>query len=263
MNELGMADLNIVAREAIASGNVQVLQSCLACSLSDKQLIHSVMETKRYELLPLLLAPLKSFFQSAGRDCANNLYLDLLLASQKDICEQIKVWSILDWPQLFIRAAQRDLDLVELDEELCMQYSLSYYFSIAQTDHLALFLKYKEFFLARMTKERFYIQLAREFAPKVLEYEALHGEEEIVLLSLLEEFYRLQPSHFARYKTLLRSICVQVECKELLTKAFSFVENKKLLQLLLELGARPSDKQKEALRVKNSGWYAKLFVEDV
>lgn len=256
MNEFGIVDLNVVAREAIATGNAQVLQSCLVCSLSDEQLIESVMETKRYELLPLLLGPLKSFFQKAGGERANDLYLDLLLAGEKETCVYIKKECQLDTPELFLRAAKRDVDLFELDEESCARFPLCYYSSITQTDHLPLFLKRKELLLTRLSKQRIYVELSYGFSPKILEYEALHGEHEIVIFTLLRRL--IQPN-----EDLLRSICSQVECKELLTKEFSLSENKKVLRLLLELGARPSDKQKEALRAKNSKLHAKLFAEDV
>lgn len=151
-----------------------------------------------------------------------------------------------------------DSYLIEEEKRLineCMFFS-----TILEQDTLPLFLEYRDEITAYMRDDTLYWNMAYYFSEKILEHEAANGQRKEVIICLLQRCI----SQGTRQELLLRSICARTDSLSLLselllTQGTSLIK----LRLLLELGVKPTQEQKEALRVQNSELYDALFGEDV
>lgn len=259
MNEFGV--VNDEVRTFIVNGDVKAFRDYTKRIPNSEALISLIYNTKRYEFVPYVLEHLRLQFRHGNMKLAYRLYCDLLTTRNEKACTLIRKRCKVS-PTLVIHfAVEMGIDVLELDPELCKEHEFSFFASILEHDQLPLFLKYgRETIYKIFGVTSTYRRLCDYISRKILEHEVANGHEEEVVVFLLEKC----TSQGTEQELLLRSICNSMNYLPILTKTFGVITDSLVrLQLLLDLGVRPTDEQKETLRARNPQLYEQLFAEDV
>lgn len=253
MNEFGVVDLNEVAVNVVAQGDVSTFQKFLSCNLTSTTLISLILEHKRYDLVPFIL----DYTLSEGdKKLVYQLYLDLLICGEAKSCELIRSSCSMDIHLLAKLAVKRGIDFLELD---CRVPRGHFFSAIIAADNLVLFDKYRDE-IKNYSAINVYWDLCHIPATKILEREVRNGHERKVVRSLLQRC--ISPG--TKQELFLISLCNRFDCSIALSEAFDVATDSLMrLQLLLRLGVKPTQEQKEKLLSRNSELYTRLFVEDV
>lgn len=264
MNEFGFVGLN--------EGTPEEFQHYLLCTLQTETLIALIRESKCYEFVGHILPELQEQFLCENKKMAHReylrplvpheqptyqLYIDLLVAGKQNLCKVIRKKCPIN-DRLFIElAVERNVDVREVDPKRFKRHFHTFFRAILMYDSLSLFLKCRIPALTYFGRRTFISNAVFHFSEKILKYEVENGAKGDIFINI----FRTHSLNDAQ-KAFLCWMCTKTNCTSILNKEFDYCPDKKL-KFLLELGAKPSEAQKESLRKESPRMYEQLFAEEV
>lgn len=231
--------------------------------LQEQNFLHHVRETKNYDLLKGRIDYIQRQI-TQNKDLVYELYIDLCLAKQQEIltlinskCNNISSFAC------FKCAIKRKVKLSDLNMKLDKFKMRHYYIGILEADCLELFLAQEEQLRTVLSEDDICLLVVESSSESIVYHLCKEGKQEAIIKEYFS--YGKNTLKDKQFK-LLSSVCVQYCNAEFLTKLFvaeAWRENKYTCQLLLQLGAQPSQKQKQEILRLSPAFHRKLFAEDV
>lgn len=229
---------------------------------NEEKFLRYVLQTKRYDLLPLRIDYVERQFACNG-DLVYELYFDLTLARQKEITTLIRKKCDISTYRLFKLAVQRNMKISELNMMLTKYERIGYYSVVLEEDCLELFLEQEEDLRSLLSEENIHLELVKNGSSRIIHHLCKKGEYEPIIREYLVRSLRSWNGLREKEFELLSSVCAQYASVEFLTECFMTHTshfNVHLCKLLLRLGAKPSEEQKQGLF---PSFRNELFAEDV
>ena len=227
----------------------------------DRNFLRHVCDTRNYDLLRERIDYLPRQF-ARDKDFVYDLYLDLLLTGEKEIGHLIGMKCSISHYSLLNRAVKRKIKLSELRLKFD-QYEIRHYFIIlVETDCLELYLEQEAMLCSVLTERELLLLVVESSSSRITHHLCKQGRHK----EILDEYMRHGENLKETQHELLSSICNQYFTVEFLTLRFmdqASNHNAYLCKLLLCLGAKPNEEQRQMLFRQAPSFHKKLFAEDV
>lgn len=256
-------DLNVLASNAIAEGDVDALKRWVEYSLQPEKILQVIFDEKRYECLPPVLPFLSTLFVNDKRHLLGvDILFDLL--ERKESLPQLKN---IDSDFFLKKIVERKLIL---NFEQNMPFSVEgYYNAIIQYDCIELFTLLREEILETIGDRDFYQFVADYVAVQIFEVVPLPAEYFPHYFDTLLFGYtqaRRCGEQLEKNGRMLRRILqdssLQEEVREASYELVQFYDPEELVSLV-RLGYQMSEEQKEYIQTRKPELYSQLFGEDV
>lgn len=264
-----ITNLNAAVDAFLATNDKEGLLHCMQCTLSDEKFLQCIYTTKRYDLLPRAEHTLEKLFIYNCIDLIYDIYLDLLVVGSHH-CATIRNKCSLDQLHVCELIAKRNVNIFSINYDFTSQQLGWYFRSVLSQDNFDLFLQLESVITVKLGEQELVdtlinaLTVRASVSSQILGYLCEKGKQDLIasrcLLKLIREHRK------EGYMSLLREICSGHDCRELLSKEFSWEighRGKEVYMFLLSLGARPSEEQKAKLRADNPRLYREIFNEDV
>lgn len=197
---------------------------------------------------------------------ASELYLDAVVNGEKETATFIREKYNLANYDLFKLAVQRNIKLSDLNMAWTQKEQIAYYTVVLEKDCLELYLQQEEGLTSLLGKKDVRQVLFKSTSARIIHHLCKQGEYKPIIIEYLIRSMRSEEGLPEKEYQLLASICAQYASVKFLTTRFitqASARNPHLCKLLLRLGARPSEEQKQMLFRQSAAFHKALFGEDV
>lgn len=274
MHKMEPVNLDQAADAFLAAQDKDGLVRCMECSLSTEKFLECIYYTKRYDLLEHIEHALGSLrIIQTQKDLLHKIYLDLLILNSPSKQRMIDKKCEINRPYLCRLLVEKNVNVFSLAYDFSSHDFKCYFEYIISMDNLELFTQLEGAVVAKFSKKKIAELLLDVVVPydkktpnrtsKIMNYFCTQGNYELVVVDCV---HRLGYNNTPGYMLFLNELCAKHDYRETISHSFSWdiaKQGKEAYMLMLSLGARPSEEQKQKLQTDNPRVYREIFSDDV